>query len=68
MYQWTTPYCGLSYLGTLKDIRRASIDDRGEVVFLKKWWKGCGFSPHEVRFQDIESAKIAGKSWVCHGA
>ena len=64
---WTTPYCGITHLGELKARRRASVADLGTCAELTYWFQGCGFSPAQSVFADVEDAKRAGERWIRTG-
>lgn len=61
---WTTPYYGITHLGALKDRRRATVTDLGTCAEVAYWLKGCGFSPAESVFDDVDAAKRAGERWI----
>ena len=66
--KWSKEYCGVSHLGDLSDGRRATICRMGQGVNLVKlWFRGCGFSPHEVTCKSLESAKALAENWILKG-
>jgi hypothetical protein len=64
---WSNPYCGISHLGGLGDMRRASIATYDEFTILQRVTKGCGFSTVDTLFTTVEEAKSAGEEWVRTG-
>ena len=64
---WTAPYYGISHLGKLSDLRRASVTDYGDSAELTNWWRGCGFSPEHAWFDSVDAAKAAGEQWIAKG-
>lgn len=64
--QWTQPFHGLSHLGQLRDVHRASVQVLGSLgkAELHKWYAGCGLSPIVEIHSSARAAKAAGEAWV----
>ena len=63
--EWSKMYYGLTHYGELSAFRRATVNHVcNDVYILSKWYKGCGFSPEQVRFDNLEDAKKAGEDWT----
>lgn len=61
---WTNPCYGVSHLGKITDRRWATVEDHGSFCRLLMWFRGCGFSPYEKCYNDINTAKSDGEHWV----
>lgn len=65
VYEWSEMYYGLTHYGDIQAFRRATVNHVcNDVYILSKWYKGCGFSPEEVRFNNLDDAKKAGVAWT----
>lgn len=64
---WSEPNCGVTHLGQVGDLRRASIQEYGSFATLLKWFKGCGFNPLTQDFDTVDEAKRAGDAWIKNG-
>lgn len=59
---WSKPYCGVSHLGEIADLRWATITQWDSFVELTRWLKGS--RPIESTFDTLAEAKAAGEGWV----
>ncbi len=68
--QWSNLYLDyITHYGDIHDYRRASICVivPNSVYQLSKWYKGCGFNPETVNFDNMDAAKKAGEDWTNGG-
>jgi hypothetical protein len=62
---WTRPYCGVSHLGDLRDLRRATVATYGDMTTLTLWCRAT--KPTQRYFHGANSLKMAqgaGEDWV----
>jgi hypothetical protein len=64
---WSPPFFGISHYQPQGADRWATVEDRGKVVILLCWYKGCGLTPHPYTFQTLDAAKAAGEAWTRYG-
>lgn len=68
--QWSNLYLDyITHYGDISDYRRASICVivPNSIYQLSKWYKGCGFNPETVNFDNMDAAKKAGEDWTNGG-
>lgn len=61
---WTPPYCGITYLGILKDERRVAVEDHGDFALLFRSVRGASFRSRKSRHPSVEAAQRAGERWI----
>jgi hypothetical protein len=62
---WTKPFHGVQHLGTLGDMRWATVTDYGSFAELTHWARGVGITGNpQSRHDSAEQARQAGERWV----
>ena len=61
---WTPPYCGIAYLGVLKDERWVAVEDHGDFALLFRSVRGASFRSRKSRHPSVEAAQRAGERWI----